>query len=197
MTPDPYTLKLADLNKRARDLPVNRLREIVSIALNHPSGVDGYPASTGGQDGGRGSGTPDPTERAANSRAFGRRSSDPIKAIAKDVQHYTQQADMFLHLLTECVNRFDNLRKQDDELERGNDSWCWIVQQLGLPYDEAWTKGTHRSDLKGSLTEPRTVCRWVADWHRDRGVTPTKEQCLEYLERSMVRVHEKRKGQAA
>jgi hypothetical protein len=102
-----------------------------------------------------------------------------------------------LNTLTTLPDRIANIQKQDDELERGNDSWCWIVQQLGLPYDEAWTKGTHRSDLKGSLTEPRTVCRWVADWHRDRGVTPTKEQCLEYLERSMVRVHEKRKGQAA
>lgn len=204
MTPsDRFTTALELITKRANlvaKLGPDLVR-IVETDARNSSTRDGYPGA--GNTGPRGNSELTPTEAAANGR-MGRRPEDEYHRAVMGAMDAVEVAIRALGTITTLPERIANIQKQDDELERGNDSWCWVVQNIkradggtGLPYDEAWTKGTHRSTLNGLFSEPRTVCRWVADWYRDRGVLPDEAQCREYLERSVVRVHEKRKGQAA
>jgi len=177
------------------------LLRIIETDARNSSTRDGYPG--GGNTGPRGNTELTPTEAAASQR-MGRRTEDEYHRAVMGALDALERTIVTLNTLTTLPDRIANIQRMDEELERGNDSWCWIVQQLGLPYDEAWTKGTHRTTLRGKLSEPRTVCRWVADWYYARGVLPTETECKEYLERAAygsghgVKVHvDPKKGRAA
>ena len=181
---DTLTKYVQAIQLEAMALNASQLHHIQRIALEHPSGHDGYPS--GGQDGPRGNSELTPTERAASGR-MGRRQTDEIRDLALGVTTDAKTVLKALRRMNDAHKRMEALRTV--KAEGGNDSWCWVAQQYGFSYDPIWTTHCHTT-FDGYLAEPwpepRPVCRQVYDRTRALRVLPSADELGSYLRRSVA-----------
>ena len=130
-------------------------------------------------------------ELAAMGRVGAVHLDDEVEQLALRIERDLAKAVRAIDGLVAALDRYEELRSTADVPDAPQ---CWVAEHHRLPWDDSWSPDkTTRFEgvLDPAWPEERRVCRWVYDFARKHKRIPTREECLQYLARGVVRVSTK------